>query len=759
MITSWKATIIGSIVELLNSSGEGKHRFNTAALPRLERPRDPELGDLALPCFTLSKTLRQAPQQIAASLAEGLNQLLGERDELSFVDIFQANGPYLNISVKTSALARLVIPHTTANDFDSRKRCADFIDHPTSETSPWVNKRRVMVEYASLNTHKPVHVGHIRNTVLGDSIARLLSWYGLEVLRSFWLGDEGTHVAKCLWLYRKKGLSKEDLGSHPGQGLGEIYAEASNLLNPATYTAVPISGAVVAKINEISPHPDNPKWRVVKVSIDTKAKDDEKESSQYVVVTGASGGVAGDLVPYLKIGSRFRGKPIKTAKRGQVESEGMLLSYDELGLRDSSVTQLAAPELKDMLTSVEGLAILPTQVPVGSDMVELFRFSNTAISNDQAIMETLQRWEGEVSNTLQKLEQGDPETKRLWQETHDWSMDDFRAFCNWLGSSFHYEFFESQDGHEGKQIVIDGLNHGLFVESDGAIGADLSEQKMGFCILIKRDGTANYATRDIALAKRKFEQYGVDHSVYVVDTAQTLHFEQLFYCLETLGIAKQEQSTHVSYARVVTPSGEMSSRKGSVILFSDLKKQLTSQIMQQFLSKYEGDWSIEELEETNYRIALATVRYGMLLQENSSKVVFDLKEWCNRSGNTGPYLLYAYARIASILREGASLDSVNSVDSYDALELINSDAEKQLLLELGRFPEVAEKSAVTFAPSQIATYLFELTKAFSRFYHECPVLTAESDELKVARLKLCEGVQAVLKAGFNLLGIKPVERM
>merc|ERR1712070_319040 len=147
-------------------------------------------------------------------------------------------------------------------------------------------------------------------------------------------------------------------------------------------------------------------------------------------------------------------------------------------------------------------------------------------------------------------------------------MEEFRRIYSWIGAEFDDWFFESEYGEVSKQLVREHQSSGVFVESNGAVGADLQKYGLGFCLLIKTDGTALYATRDLSLAQHKFNKCGIDRSVYVVDDAQTFHFQQVFKCLELMGSEEASKCHHLAYAQVVLPDGKMSSRKGNVILFS-----------------------------------------------------------------------------------------------------------------------------------------------------------------------------------------------
>jgi arginyl-tRNA synthetase len=296
----------------------------------------------------------------------------------------------------------------------------------------------------------------------------------------------------------------------------------------------------------------------------------------------------------------------------------------------------------------------------------------------------------------------------------------------------------------------------VFVESQGAVGADLSKFGLGFCLLIKRDGTALYATRDLALAQRKFEEFKIDRSIYVVDAAQTLHFQQVFKCLELMGYKQVEKCYHCSYAQVILPDGKMSSRKGNVILMSSLKDQLYSKINSEFLDKYIGEWPDEERIEAARRIALATMRYGMLNLENNSLVVFDMNEWTAKTGNTGPYMMYAYARTRSILRElGNGFEDLTNA----RWDLLTDETEADVLRWINEYHGVLEAAGRRYSPHMVCSFVYELAKRFSRMYQNCSVLRAETPELQRARAGLVRATGLVIQHALSMLGIETVERM
>jgi arginyl-tRNA synthetase len=423
-----------------------------------------------------------------------------------------------------------------------------------------------------------------------------------------------------------------------------------------------------------------------------------------------------------------------------------MLADDELGVGPgTTVLKVAVP---DALRSIDAEGI-------GIDLVEVYRIPG-ALPDGQLILPTLERWNGEVSSVLRRLEAQEPEMKELWMKTRQWSLDELKETFAWLNSSFEYYFFESEYGESSKELVRRYQKQGVFVESQGAVGADLSKDNLGFCVLIKRDGTALYATRDLALAQRKFEEFKVDRSIYVVDAAQTLHFQQVFRCLELMGYEQVKKCFHCSYAQVVTPEGKMSSRKGTVILMSALKERLLSKINSEFLDKYKGEWSEEERQQAAHRIALATMRYGMLNVDNNSLVVFDMEAWTSKTGNTGPYMMYAYARTRSILRELGDRPLDLSKVNWD---LLTHETEVEVLRQINEYHGLLESACERYSPHMVCSYVYELAKSFSRMYQNCSVLHAETPELQAARAGLVSATGLVIQHGLSLIGIETVERM
>ena len=345
---------------------------------------------------------------------------------------------------------------------------------------------------------------------------------------------------------------------------------------------------------------------------------------------------------------------------------------------------------------------------------------------------------------------------QLWKETRQWSIDLMKKFYCWSEVEFDHWFWESEVDVSSITWVRKLYGEGILVEDQGAIGMDLSREELGFCLLIKKDGTGLYATKDLELARQKLEDFKVDQNIYLVDNRQSHHFRQVFAVLQKLGIANAEQCRHLEYEMVELTSGPMSSRLGNIIPLSDLVEQMEGKIIRDYLSKYlKGTecWDLEEVEKTATVIANGAIKYGMIRMDNNRKILFQMDEWLKLDGETGPYLQYTCARIQSLKRK---LGESQWPSEWGKLQ---QDCEVNLIIYLGEFHHVVERCARQFKAAPLCAYLYELAKRFNSFYTQCPIGKAENPSLAQARLALAEATGEVLKQGLALLGISVPRRM
>ncbi len=373
----------------------------------------------------------------------------------------------------------------------------------------------------------------------------------------------------------------------------------------------------------------------------------------------------------------------------------------------------------------------------------------------EASAEDKVRYEKQVSGILADLEAKRGETYAIWQKSRQECLADFKSIYAWMDVHFDHYFFESEVSEEAQQIVDECLAKGVFKNSEGAVGIDMSDFNLGFFMARKSDGTTPYITKDLALARRKFQDFKIEHSIYVVGSEQNFHFQQLFKALELMGFAQAKNCFHLSYAHVKLPEGKMSSRSGNVLPFAYLRQELLKELAP-YLEKYKAQWREDELTQTADQLAVGAIKYGMLSSDPLKEIVFDLAAWTAFEGNTGPYLMYSYARTRSILTKCAEQGFVRSFAHF---ERVTQPFAHELLRALYDFNETVAQSCEHYKPSILANHLYNMCRTFNRFYAEVPILKSKSDEERSALICLVEGFSLTLKKGLFLLGISPPERM
>src|SRR3989339_195429 len=356
----------------------------------------------------------------------------------------------------------------------------------------------------------------------------------------------------------------------------------------------------------------------------------------------------------------------------------------------------------------------------------------------------------EVSEIQRKLENQDSDMVKLWQQTKEWSMDGFQVVYDLLGVKFDQWFFESEEEIEGKKLINEIVKNKTIPEikeSEGAIIAELKKFGLDVLVLIKSDGNVLYGTKDLPLGKKKFDEFGIDKSIYLVDNRQSLYMKQIFKLLDLLGYEDKEK-IHVAYDFVTLPDGAMASRKGNVItfmsLFGEMKKRLINETAQRH-----SDWSVKKIDSTAEKIALAALKFWMLKYENNTVIVFDMEKAMSIEVSTGPYLLYTVARINSILKKEKNKENID-------FTVLKEVEEQSLIKHLSLFEESIVVSAEKYQGSYLCTYLIELAQKFNGFYHKHQVLKAEND-VKQARLMLLKKVSQVLLKGLELLNIEAIK--
>ncbi|MFH1751477.1 MAG: arginine--tRNA ligase [archaeon] len=350
-----------------------------------------------------------------------------------------------------------------------------------------------------------------------------------------------------------------------------------------------------------------------------------------------------------------------------------------------------------------------------------------------------------------KWEQGDKKTLELWNKINDWAVKGIKETDELFGSEFDVVFKESDYWNKAEELLVKGREKGVVVDSEGAVILDLEKFNLGKTVVKKSDGATLYVTCDLALTPDKFKEFNLDKNVWVVASEQNLYFNQLFKFFELLGFNWVSKCRHLSYGLVFLPGGRMKSREGKTADADNIIQELISLAVEQIKEKH-SEVKGEELKKRSKAIALSAIKFFLLKVENNKSITFTPKESLSFEGETGPYVLYSFARIKSILRKAGK------VEGKPDFKMLSEPLEKKLISLLLKFDEIVLSSAENLSPNSLCHYLLDLASTFNSFYHEFPVLKAEQG-LMQARLQLIQAVSIVLENGLKLLNIETLEEM
>ena len=562
-----------SIIKLLNQYIQEVDEAEISEI--LEQPPKPELGDFAFPCFRLAKVLRKAPQMIASEIAEKI-------EKPDYLEKIEVQGAYINFFTNKTEYAKTVIENSKKEDFGS---------------STEGNGKTICIDYSSPNVAKNFHVGHLRTTVIGNSLYKIFSKLGYKVERINHLGDWGTQFGKLIVAYKNWGTEEE-----------------------------------------------------------VKEKGIEELMRLYV---------------------KFHDEADKN------------------------------PELED-----------------------------------------------EARSWFHKMETGDEEALKIWKWFLDISLEEFKRTYKLMGVEFDHYTGESFYRDKTESVVKELTEHGLLQDSEGAKIVDLSEYDMAPCLILKKDGSSIYATRDIAAVEYRKNTYNFEKCLYVTGQEQKLHFAQVFKVMELLGNEWAKDSLiHIPYGLVSLGGEKLSTRGGNVIYAEDILKEAISKI-KEIIDEKNPDLSAEEKEEASRIVGVGAVIFNDLYNQRIKDVSFKWEHITSFEGETGPYVQYTYARCSSILRNVNDFDISNSID----YSLITDSSSVELLKEIDRFPSVVKEAAERYEPSVVARYAVDLAQAFNRFYTDNRIAVDEKD-IRDARCSLTFITRRILKDSLDLLGIGCVEKM
>ena len=525
--------------------------------------------------------------QRAAEIADSVREALGTPPGFARAEAVRG---YLNLYFDTAEYSRRVIDAVLEE----------------GETFGRAPKRgeRVMVEYSQPNTHKPIHVGHLRNMILGAAVCNLLEAAGYDVVRANYPGDTGLHVIKWMWNYMRNHAGEQPPGDRI-RWLGDLYAEANRLLD-------------------------------------------------------------------------------------------------------------ADPELE-------------------TGMRSLFA-----------------RWDA-----------GDPEILELWRRTREWSIEGFNQAYDALDIPFDVYYWQSELEEPGKKVVNELIERGLAVDErpEGSVVVHLDEllglekETYRTMVVLRSDGTALYATWDLALAIRKFAEYDLARSIYVVDVRQSLHLQQVFKTLELMGCEWTDKLYHLPYEIVNLPGNvTMASREGTVVLLEDLLREAFERA-RTIVEEKNPELDAETKDKVARAVSLGAIKYPMLSRENTRIATFDWQQALDFNGQAALYIQYAAVRANSILRKAGELPDGSASPPHEL-----HAKEIELIDLVSRVPSEIVRAAEEYKTLHITNSAYEIARAFSEFYSHCPVLN-EEPAVRDFRLRLVAAARQVLENLLGILGIESPEVM
>jgi arginyl-tRNA synthetase len=590
LINIIKEKAIGAINELYGITFSEKDFQVNTTKPEFE-------GDYTIVLFSLIKSLKMSPDALGNQLGEKL--VADHADLFGNYNIIKG---FLNLEIKPNVLLEMLNKH---------------YQDPCFGKAP-MNGQKVMVEYSSPNTNKPLHLGHLRNNFLGRSIAEILKANGYDVVKSCIVNDRGIHICKSMiaWIRYANGATPNSTHTKGDHFVGDYYV----------------------KFNEAY-----------------------KQEVEDLVSTGMDKTTAEKEAPIMK------------------ETQQMLLDW----------------------------------------------------------------------------EKGKPDVMELWRTMNGWVYAGFEVTYNRIGSDFAKTYYESDTYLLGKDTVELGLQKNIFYKKeDGSVWIDLTSEGLDEKLVLRKDGTSVYITQDIGLAQKKYEEFGMDTSIYVIGDEQNYHMKVLQLICKKLGLPYADGIHHLSYGMVELPTGKMKSREGTVVDADDLIDEMISISSEhtRSLGKVK-DFSEDELESLYDTIGIGALKFFLLRVDPKKKMIFNPEESIDFHGFTGPFIQYTHARIKSVLRKSEIDVSLNTFNST------LHPSEKELLLLAEQFEQILKQAADSLDPSTIAIYLFQLAQSFNSFYAALSIVNAENEEKKQLRLKLASLVATILSSGMLLLGINVPEKM
>ena len=349
-----------------------------------------------------------------------------------------------------------------------------------------------------------------------------------------------------------------------------------------------------------------------------------------------------------------------------------------------------------------------------------------------------------------KLEHHDETNIALWKWFVEISLTEYKKTYKQLGIEF--------DSYKGESFYTDKMpaqieilrEKNLLKIDDGASIVDLSEYNMPPCLILKRDGSTLYPTRDIAAAVYRKQAYKFDKCIYVTSAGQSLHFAQWFKVVELMGYDWHDQLVHVPYGTVSINNEKLATRTGNVILLKDLFATAIEKVNEIMDEKNPNLPNKEEVAEA---VGVGSVIFYYLYNNRIKDINFVMKDALSFDGNTGPYAQYTYARTSGIL------DKAKDLNYGSTAPQITTSEEADLLKVLSKFNEAVRGAIQDYEPSIITRYIIDVCSAFNKFYHNCQIVSAEDETVRNTRIRLTSATKTVLGSAFELICLKKTEKI
>lgn len=382
-------------------------------------------------------------------------------------------------------------------------------------------------------------------------------------------------------------------------------------------------------------------------------------------------------------------------------------------------------------------------------LVELYvRINNTIKGDPEKGVAPREDLADAARAEFHKLETGDAENLALWRWFVDISLKEYEKTYQQLGITF--------DSYLGESFYTDKMpaqiellrKKGLLKIDDGASIVDLSDYNMPPCLILKRDGSTLYPTRDIAAAVYRKETYRFDKAIYITSAQQSLHFAQWFKVVELMGYPWYGELVHVPYGTVSLNGEKLATRTGNVVLLRDLFDRAIEKVREIRREKGQIAENDDEIAEA---VGVGAIVFYYLSNNRMKDINFSMDEALNFDGNTGPYVQYTYARACSVLAKAGGNDQTTIQ--------ITCEEEATLVKTLCRFGERVSDALEAYEPSIVTRFILDVAAAFNRFYHNCPIHTAADPAVRASRLNLTAAAKTVLGNAFDLICLRRTEKV